>query len=63
VKAAGSVLEPDAVAEVVLAALEAEQFLILPHPEVKTFAQRKADDVERWLTGMRRLQARLLGNQ
>ena len=32
---------------------------ILPHPEVLTFFQRKADDYDRWLAGMRRLQARL----
>jgi len=55
------VLEPEQVAEVVLEAIENEQFLILPHPEVKTFVQRKADDVDRWLDGMRRLQARVTG--
>ena len=35
--------------------LKAERFLILPHPEVLTFFQRKADDYDRWLAGMRRL--------
>ena len=59
VKAAGVVLEPEDVAEIVLAAIAAEQFLILPHPEVKTFLQRKTADVDRWLAGMRRLQARV----
>ncbi len=59
VKLAGAVLEPEDVAAAVLAAISAEQFLILPHPEVKTFAQRKADDIDRWLSGMRRLQARV----
>ena len=39
----------------------AEQFLILPHPEVRTYFQRKAADYDRWLAGMRRLQARILG--
>ena len=34
-----------------------EQFLILPHPEVLTYFQRKASDYDRWLAGMRRLQA------
>jgi len=61
VKMAGAVLEPEQVAEVVLEAIENERFLILPHPEVKTFVQRKADDVDRWLDGMRRLQARVTG--
>src|SRR4051794_32875650 len=56
VTAAGAVLEPDDVAEAVVAALRAETFLVLPHPEVLTFFQRKASDYDRWLAGMRRLQ-------
>jgi NAD(P)-dependent dehydrogenase (short-subunit alcohol dehydrogenase family) len=58
VRGAGDVLEPEQVADAVVAAIEREQFLILPHPEVLTFFQRKALDYERWLSGMRRLQAR-----
>lgn len=57
VKAAGAVLEPDEVAEAVVDAIDAERFLILPHPEVLTFFQRKAMDYDRWLAGMRRLQS------
>jgi NAD(P)-dependent dehydrogenase (short-subunit alcohol dehydrogenase family) len=57
VKAAGTVLEPAEVAEVVLAGLETETFLILPHPEVLEFFRRKGADYDRWLAGMRRLQA------
>jgi NAD(P)-dependent dehydrogenase (short-subunit alcohol dehydrogenase family) len=60
VSAAGAILEPDDVAETVVAALREERFLILPHPEVLTFFQRKAADYDRWLAGMRRLQAALL---
>jgi NAD(P)-dependent dehydrogenase (short-subunit alcohol dehydrogenase family) len=59
VRAAGAVLEPEEVADAVIAAIDAEQFLILPHPEVLTFFQRKALDYERWLAGMRGLQARV----
>ena len=33
----------------------------LPHPEVLTFFQRKGSDYDRWLAGMRRLQARVRG--
>jgi hypothetical protein len=51
-------LEPAAVADAVIAGLEAESFLILPHPEVLEYFRRKADDYERWIRGMRRLQAR-----
>ncbi|MGD9704828.1 MAG: SDR family oxidoreductase [Acidimicrobiia bacterium] len=61
VRAAGVVLEPEAVAEVVAEGIAAERFLILPHPEVLTFFQRKASDYDRWLAGMRRLQARVRG--
>lgn len=57
VKAAGQVIEPSQVAEAVVAGVDAEQFLILPHPEVATYFQRKASDYDRWLAGMRRLQS------
>jgi len=60
VRAAGKVLEPDEVADVVLAGIRAESFLILPHPEVLTYLQRKTEDYDRWLSGMRKLQARML---
>ena len=52
-------LEPEQVADVVVDGLRDERFLILPHPEVLTFFQRKAGDYDRWLAGMRRLQARV----
>ena len=35
--------------------LREERFLILPHPEVAEYFQRKAGDYDRWLAGMRRL--------
>jgi NAD(P)-dependent dehydrogenase (short-subunit alcohol dehydrogenase family) len=49
-------LEPEQVADAVIEALEAERFLILPHPEVAEYFRRKATDYDRWLNGMRRLQ-------
>ena len=52
-------LEPEQVADAVVAGLEAETFLILPPPEVRSYFQRKAEDTDRWLAGMRRLQQRL----
>ena len=61
VRGAGAVLEPEQVADAVVTAIDREQFLILPHPEVLTFFQRKALDYERWLAGMRRLQSRTEG--
>ena len=52
-------LEPEAVADAVVAGLADERFLILPHPEVRDFVQRKASDPDRWLAGMRKLQRRV----
>ena len=51
-----SALEPEQVADDVVKGLEAERFLILPHPEVAEFVRRRAVDHDRWLRGMRRLQ-------
>ena len=59
VTAASRVLEPEEVAEAVVDGLRDERFLILPHPEVGEYFQRKAADYDRWLAGMRRLQARV----
>jgi NAD(P)-dependent dehydrogenase (short-subunit alcohol dehydrogenase family) len=56
---AADLLEPEEVAESVVEGLAAERFLILPHPEVLEYFQRKAADYDRWLRGMRRIQARL----
>jgi NAD(P)-dependent dehydrogenase (short-subunit alcohol dehydrogenase family) len=61
VRAAGRVLEPDEVAATVLDALGDERFLILPHPEVHDYVVRRATDHDRWLAGMRKLQARVMG--
>lgn len=52
-------LRPEDVAAAVLEALAEERFLVLPHPEVATFEQRRAGDRERWLRSMRRIQAEL----
>jgi NAD(P)-dependent dehydrogenase (short-subunit alcohol dehydrogenase family) len=61
VLAAGPLLEPEAVAEAVVAGLAEGRFLILPHPEVADFERRRAADRDRWLAGMRRARARLGG--
>ena len=50
-------LEPEEVAEAVVQGLAAERFLILPHPRVAEYFGQKAADYDRWLRGMRRLQA------
>lgn len=53
---ANHTLEPFEVADAVVSGLKEEKFLILPHPEVEKFFQNKANDYERWLGGMRKLQ-------
>ena len=53
-------IDPDEVAEAVIQGLDAEQFLIAPHPKVREHFRRKADDYDRWLAGMRRLQANMI---
>ena len=56
---AEGLIEPEAVADAVIAGLAEERFLILPHPEVHEYVQRKAADPDRWLGGMRKLQRRI----
>jgi len=54
-------MEPEQVADCVVEALDEERFLILPHPEVEEYMQRKAGDYDRWLRGMQRLQKQFTG--
>jgi hypothetical protein len=49
------VLEPEDVAEAVVAGIREEQFLILPHEAVARHMALKAAQPERWLRGMRKL--------
>ena len=50
---ADGVVTSDEVAARALEAIEAERFLVLPHPEVATYVQHRAADHDRWLEGMR----------
>jgi NAD(P)-dependent dehydrogenase (short-subunit alcohol dehydrogenase family) len=59
--AVDGMLEPEDVADVVIDGLREERFLILTHPEVHGYMQRKAGDYDRWIGGMNRLQRRLAG--
>ena len=53
------VLTVEQAARTIVDGMEREQFLLLTHPEVLVFFQRKAADYDRWLAGMRRLRAGL----
>lgn len=52
-------IEPEQLADAVVEGLREERFLILPHPEVLDYMQRKASDYDRWLGGMNRLVQKL----
>ena len=54
------IMEPEILADVVIAAIRSEEFHILPHEEVREYMSRKALEPERWLAGMRRLRARIV---
>jgi NAD(P)-dependent dehydrogenase (short-subunit alcohol dehydrogenase family) len=54
-------MEPEAVAEACVKAIEAEEFLILPHPEVLQYMRNKTNDYGRWIGGMRKLNRRFRG--
>lgn len=56
------ILEPEELAQTVIECLAQERFLVLPHPQVLTYFQRKANDYDRWLGGMRRFMTRLSAN-
>ena len=53
------VISADELAECVVAGMDTETFLILPHPQVLEYFQRKANGYDRWLNGMRRFAASL----
>lgn len=57
--AVGSIVEPELVARQVAEAVAEERFLILTDPLAQTWMERKTNDPERWLKGMRRLQLKM----
>lgn len=57
---ADNALSAEEVAEAGVRGLEEGRFLILPDDETLKFWQRKTQDHERWLRGMRRLRAKVI---
>jgi NAD(P)-dependent dehydrogenase (short-subunit alcohol dehydrogenase family) len=57
--ASGDTITPDEAAAALVAGIESDTFLILSHPELRTYQERKAADPERWLRGMQRFQAQI----
>jgi NAD(P)-dependent dehydrogenase (short-subunit alcohol dehydrogenase family) len=56
---AGPIKEPEDIAALVVEAIREERFLVVSDPIAETWMQRKTDDPERWLRGMRRVQQQL----
>lgn len=52
-------IEPELVAEALLAGMADGRFLILPHPEVRGYYELRASDTDKWLRGMSRMQQRI----
>ncbi|MDG2072181.1 MAG: SDR family NAD(P)-dependent oxidoreductase [Pseudomonadales bacterium] len=57
------ILEPEALAAVVVETIREERFHVLPHPEVEEYVRRKGDNIDRWLHGMRRLRSRSMSGE
>ncbi|MDH3994619.1 MAG: SDR family oxidoreductase [Gammaproteobacteria bacterium] len=54
-------MEPEDLADIVIAGLRNECFLILTHEEVLEYMRRKTSDYDRWIGGMNRLMKKLSG--
>ncbi|MEQ8604733.1 MAG: SDR family oxidoreductase [Marivibrio sp.] len=52
---ASAALGAQETADAALDGLAVGRFLILPHPEVADYARRRAEDMDRWIGGMRKL--------
>jgi NAD(P)-dependent dehydrogenase (short-subunit alcohol dehydrogenase family) len=58
---ADGMIEPESVADAVVAGLLEESFLILPHPQVLEYMRRKTADYDRWISGMNRMMLKITG--
>jgi NAD(P)-dependent dehydrogenase (short-subunit alcohol dehydrogenase family) len=52
-------IEPEQVADALLAGMAEGRFLILPHPEVRDYYVLRAGDTGKWLRGMSRLEQKI----
>jgi len=57
------IMTPEQVADCVVEGVASGHFLIVPHPEVLGYFQKKAADYDRWIGGMRRFRRRLQDEQ
>jgi NAD(P)-dependent dehydrogenase (short-subunit alcohol dehydrogenase family) len=57
------ILSPERVADDIVTAIREGRFLVLPHPQVQNYFQRKAADHDRWIAGMQRFRRKLEGEE
>ena len=50
---------PEQVADALMTAIAEDRFLVLPHAQVADYYRHRADDTDRWLAGMNRLQLKI----
>ncbi len=63
VAALDGMLEPDFLVEKIQEGIDKKQFLILPHPEVQNYIEKKSSNYDKWISGMARLKQKLMDNK
>ena len=59
VAAIDGMLDPDEVANEVILGIKEKNFLILPHKQVYDYMKNKADNYDRWISGMQKLKQKI----
>ena len=62
VAALDGMLEPDFLVKKIQEGIEKKQFLILPHPEVQNYIEKKSSNYDKWISGMARLKQKIKDN-
>ena len=62
VAALDGMLEPDFLVEKIQEGINKKQFLILPHPEVQNYIEKKSLNYDKWISGMARLKQKIKYN-
>ena len=63
VAALDGMLEPDFLVEKIQEGIDKKQFLILPHPEVQDYIEKKSINYDKWISGMARLKQKIKDNK
>jgi len=63
VAALDGMLEPDFLVEKIQEGIDKKQFLILPHPEVQNYIEKKSSNYDKWISGMARLKQKIEDNK